>query len=450
MCPFCCVSFLLLLLVVFVFFGWCLCFWFYFVIPFSLLTSVFFFFFFFFFCPVLLLLFCVACFFFLFFVLSFVFLFLCFFLWLATIFFFCFLFSFVFILYLVSFFVALCSCLLFPLSHVLSFFSPSPHVRLKRNTNEKNNYLILFACRGSFRKCPLRKIIVSFFFCWVSCCSQNMYWLDIVGLCLEGVRDSWLLVLSCSIVVLVLVAPYCAIPRDYLSDTPLLRAMGFLVSQHGQLGAIPPPPFLSVFPLGEHAKWRCDTPPQKGYLSDTCAIPYENKANVCDTPLCDTISKGYCAIWGGISHWAAKVLVFGDEPSFCPNFPWFLAFLGFVLFCVCGFVSILLRQHLLLEWTRASIWQSDAIGHRVCWSTCCASHFWSSRLGRPLLLGGCCCRCTCSRLCRDYRMLLLPCSNFLTSHFPAYCSARVSLNITIHIQRLSNPQWWPKPTHHFT
>ena len=70
-----------------------------------------------------------------------------------------------------------------------------------------------------------------------------------------------------------LVAPYCAIPRDYLSDTPLLRDMGLLVSQHGQLGAMPPPPFLSVFPLGEHAKWRCDTPPSKGvsqrYLRDT-------------------------------------------------------------------------------------------------------------------------------------------------------------------------------------
>ena len=46
-----------------------------------------------------------------------------------------------------------------------------------------------------------------------------------------------------------LVAPYCALPRDYLSDTPLLSDMGFLVSQHGQLGAIPPPPFLSVSPL---------------------------------------------------------------------------------------------------------------------------------------------------------------------------------------------------------
>ena len=95
-----------------------------------------------------------------------------------------------------------------------------------------------------------------------------------------------------------LVAPYCAILRDYLSDTPLLRAMGFLVSQHGQLGAIPPPPFLSISPLESMQSGGAIPPPQKGYLSDTCAIPYENKANGCDTPLCETISKGYCAIWG--------------------------------------------------------------------------------------------------------------------------------------------------------
>ena len=72
------------------------------------------------------------------------------------------------------------------------------------------------------------------------------------------------------------------------------------------IGCDTPSPFSERFPLGEHAKWRCDTPPSKGYLSDTCAIPYENKAKACDTPLCDTISKGYCAIWGGISRWAAK------------------------------------------------------------------------------------------------------------------------------------------------
>ena len=106
----------------------------------------------------------------------------------------------------------------------------------------------------------------------------------------------------------VLVAPYCAIPRDYLSDTPLLRAMGFFAVSTWPKGCDTPSPFFDRFPLGEHAKWRCDTPPQKGYLSDTCTIPYENKANGCDTPLCDTISKGYCAIRGDISHWAAKPL----------------------------------------------------------------------------------------------------------------------------------------------
>ena len=62
---------------------------------------------------------------------------------------------------------------------------------------------------------------------------------------------------------------------------------------------------------------RYPPPPQKGYLSDTCAIPYENKANGCDTPLCDTISKGYCAVWGGISHWAAK-----DHSSFFSGWSW--------------------------------------------------------------------------------------------------------------------------------
>ena len=82
------------------------------------------------------------------------------------------------------------------------------------------------------------------------------------------------------------------------------------------IGCDTPSPFSERFPLGEHAKWRCDTPPQKGYLSDTCAIPYENKANVCDTPLCDTISKGYCAIWGGISHWAAKCTQSPSQANF--------------------------------------------------------------------------------------------------------------------------------------
>ena len=60
--------------------------------------------------------------------------------------------------------------------------------------------------------------------------------------------------------------------------------MGFLVSQHGKLGVIPPPPFLSVPPLENMRSGGAIAPHQKGYLSDTCAIPHENKANGCDTP----------------------------------------------------------------------------------------------------------------------------------------------------------------------
>ena len=82
---------------------------------------------------------------------------------------------------------------------------------------------------------------------------------------------------------------------------PIARYEVFGVSAW-PIGCDTPSPFSEKFPLGEHAKWRCDTPPQKGYLSDTCAIPYENKANGCDTPLCDTISKGSCAMGGGVSR----------------------------------------------------------------------------------------------------------------------------------------------------
>ena len=103
-----------------------------------------------------------------------------------------------------------------------------------------------------------------------------------------------------------LVAPYCAIPRDYLSDNPLLRAMGFLVSQHGQLGAIPPPPFLSFAPLKNMRSGGAIPPPQKGYLSNTCATPYENNANGCDTPPLRYYLKRVLRDMGGISHWAAK------------------------------------------------------------------------------------------------------------------------------------------------
>ena len=79
-----------------------------------------------------------------------------------------------------------------------------------------------------------------------------------------------------------LVAPYCATPRDYLSDTPPIAGYGgFVGVSTWRIGCDAPSPFPESFPLGEHAKCKWAR-----------------------YPLCDTISKRYCAIWGGISHWA--------------------------------------------------------------------------------------------------------------------------------------------------
>ena len=98
---------------------------------------------------------------------------------------------------------------------------------------------------------------------------------------------------------------HCVLSGPVLRDTarlsqrysPIAR-YGFLVSQHGQL-RYPLPLFLSDSPFESmRSGGAIPPPPQKGYLSDTCAFPFENKANWYDTPLCHTISKGYCAIWG--------------------------------------------------------------------------------------------------------------------------------------------------------
>ena len=55
------------------------------------------------------------------------------------------------------------------------------------------------------------------------------------------------------------VALYRAMPGNCLSDTPLLRAMGRCLNMTNWVRY--PPPFSEPLPLGEHVKWRCDTPP---------------------------------------------------------------------------------------------------------------------------------------------------------------------------------------------
>ena len=82
--------------------------------------------------------------------------------------------------------------------------------------------------------------------------------------------------------------------------------MGFLVSQHGQLGAIPPPPFLSLSPLESMRTGGAIPPLKRGISAILARYPMKTRQMGARPPSANTISKRYCAIWGGISHWAAK------------------------------------------------------------------------------------------------------------------------------------------------
>ena len=99
------------------------------------------------------------------------------------------------------------------------------------------------------------------------------------------------------------------IARDYLSDTPLLRAMGFLASQHGQLGAIPPPPFLSVSPVESMrsggAIVSAAIPPHKRGISAILArYPMKTRQMGPMRYYLEKVLRDRGG--GGISHWAAK------------------------------------------------------------------------------------------------------------------------------------------------
>ena len=96
-------------------------------------------------------------------------------------------------------------------------------------------------------------------------------------------------------------APHCAIPRDYLSDTALLRAMGFLVSQHGQLGAIPPPPFLSVSPLESMRSGGAIPPLKRGISAILARYPMKTRQMGAIPPSAILSRKGI-ARYGGVSR----------------------------------------------------------------------------------------------------------------------------------------------------
>ena len=102
--------------------------------------------------------------------------------------------------------------------------------------------------------------------------------------------------------VVFLVAPYCAIPRDYLSDTPLWRAMGFLASQHGQLGAIPPPPFSQHFPLESMRSGGAIPPPLKTGISAIFARYPTKTRQLGAIPPSAILSRKGIARYGGVSR----------------------------------------------------------------------------------------------------------------------------------------------------
>ena len=107
-------------------------------------------------------------------------------------------------------------------------------------------------------------------------------------------------------------APYCAILRDYLSDTPLLRAMGFLVSQHGQLGAIPPPRFQSISPLESMRSGGAIPPPLKRGISAILARYPMKTRQMGAIPPCAILSRKGIARYWGVSR-------IGPLRSYTPN-----------------------------------------------------------------------------------------------------------------------------------
>ena len=99
----------------------------------------------------------------------------------------------------------------------------------------------------------------------------------------------------------IVVAPYRAIPRDYLSDTLLLRAMGLLVPQHDQLGAIPLPPFLSISHLESMRSGGAIPPLKRGISAINARYPMKTRQMGAIRP-CAILSRKGIARYGGVSR----------------------------------------------------------------------------------------------------------------------------------------------------
>ena len=81
----------------------------------------------------------------------------------------------------------------------------------------------------------------------------------------------------------------------------------------------PPPPFLSVSPLESMRSGGAIPPSQKGYLSDTRAIPYEKTRQMGAIPPSAILSRKGIARYGGVSRTGPQEVSAPKSCSFAAN-----------------------------------------------------------------------------------------------------------------------------------
>ena len=101
----------------------------------------------------------------------------------------------------------------------------------------------------------------------------------------------------------------CALSGPVLRDTARLSQRYPLIARYGVFGVSTwpnacdtPSPFSERFPLGEHAKWRCDTPlPQRGISAILARYPMKTRQMGAIPPSAILSRKGI-ARYGGVSR----------------------------------------------------------------------------------------------------------------------------------------------------
>ena len=101
--------------------------------------------------------------------------------------------------------------------------------------------------------------------------------------------------------------PNCGDTARLSQRYPSIARYGVFGVSTWPIGCDTPSPFSEHFPRGEHAKWRCDTPPSKRGISAILArYPMKTRQMGAIPPSAILSRKGIARYGGGISHWAAK------------------------------------------------------------------------------------------------------------------------------------------------